>query len=690
MPVCPIIESIPTVGLTKEALGLKLLHTVTKGYWPIQMLCYTRLTIEHLAVTNIISLIFPFSFFVVVGPSSIFINSASQMKSPEKKKRKSNTQVMVALRSENTFLRNVNMLSLFDLGLTDCKNICSLFPLVSTFTDTSLSLHGTYPVLLFQAAGFSHLSEFAPPPTPMVDHLVASNPFDDDFGTPSRPAGSGGPGGAPFLPSPGAGGGGGYGGGGRMGGGMGFMGGPGGPGGGQPVRRPPFGPPSNTGPHHQLGFGGMPGFAGGGGGGGGGFPPGGPSQFNMPPNFSPPMHPGPGFNPMLSPGGMGGPGGGGPPHPRFGMPPQQQHGQGGHPFNSPPLPGGGGPRGPPHGPMNPMGGMPPGMNMMGGMGGGPGGNMVGGLPGMPPQGQFPPSQDGPYPGPSPPGPGSEEGKNFGAGGPQPGPPQQQQQPNLNPNGPPPNNSTPGPPPNAGPPQPGAGFPGHPDVQQPNPNTPGQPSSAPPQPNPNSSPTGPLNGSGQPQHPPPNQLQPPNNANAPNSNNPSQQQQPTPPNSVPGSTPYNQQNNTPGAGGPMPNAPPNSTQNNMTNNNGGNTPGSNPNPPSNSTPTHNTQSPLPPGPAAPSTGPGKLGGPGMVFPCGFCMAEVHDDQDAILCEASCQRWFHRDCTGLTEPAYGLLTRESAAVWACDFCLKTKEIQAVYVRQGLGQLVAANEG
>ncbi|GAA6227292.1 pygopus homolog 2 isoform X1 [Lates japonicus] len=129
-----------------------------------------------------------------------------------------------------------------------------------------------------QAAGFSHLTEFAPPPTPMVDHLVASNPFDDDFGPPSRPSGAGGPGGAPFLPSPGAGGAGGYGGGGRMGGGMGFMGGPGGPGGGQPGRRPPFGPPSNAGPHHQLGFGGMPGFGGGGGGssgggGGGGFPP---------------------------------------------------------------------------------------------------------------------------------------------------------------------------------------------------------------------------------------------------------------------------------------------------------------------------------------------------------------------------------------------------------------------------------
>lgn len=35
--LCPIIKFIPTVGLEKEALGLKLLHSVTKGYWPIQM-----------------------------------------------------------------------------------------------------------------------------------------------------------------------------------------------------------------------------------------------------------------------------------------------------------------------------------------------------------------------------------------------------------------------------------------------------------------------------------------------------------------------------------------------------------------------------------------------------------------------------------------------------------------------------
>ncbi|RVE67224.1 hypothetical protein OJAV_G00115320 [Oryzias javanicus] len=342
-----------------------------------------------------------------------------------------------------------------------------------------------------QTTGFSHLTEFAPPPTPMVDHLVASNPFDDDFGPPSRPSGAVGPGGAPFLPSPGGGGGPMYGG--RMGTGMTLMGGPGGPGSGS-GRRLPFGPRPTPGRTTSWALNGCPASR-----------RGGREELFRTSGSVPAAaaEPEPERRPL-----------------------QQQH------------------------------------------------------------------------------PRSSERRPAAAGG---------------------------------------GFPGHPEVQQPGSNTPGQPTSAPPQSNPNSSPTGPLNGSGQPQHPQSNQLQHPSSANTPNSNSSSQQQpqQSTPPNSAPGPASYSQQNST---AGPAPSG---------------------------------------------GLGPGKLGGPGMVFPCGHCVAEVHDDQDAILCEASCQRWFHRDCTGLTEPAYGLLTRESAAVWACDYCIKTKDIQAVFVRQGLGQLVAANE-
>ncbi|XP_078503669.1 pygopus homolog 2 isoform X1 [Lissotriton helveticus] len=99
--------------------------------------------------------------------------------------------------------------------------------------------------------------------------------------------------------------------------------------------------------------------------------------------------------------------------------------------------------------------------------------------------------------------------------------------------------------------------------------------------------------------------------------------------------------------------------------------------------------LPPTSKPPGTS-GHQPPPGLVYPCGACRNEVNDDQDAILCEASCQKWFHRECTGMTESAYGLLTTESSAVWACDYCLKTKEIQSVYIRESMGQLVAANDG
>ncbi|MBN3283029.1 PYGO1 protein, partial [Polyodon spathula] len=69
----------------------------------------------------------------------------------------------------------------------------------------------------------------------------------------------------------------------------------------------------------------------------------------------------------------------------------------------------------------------------------------------------------------------------------------------------------------------------------------------------------------------------------------------------------------------------------------------------------------------------------VYPCGICMNEVNDDQEAILCEASCQKWFHRVCTGMTEMAYNLLTAEAAAVWGCDTCMENKEVQLTKPRQ-----------
>lgn len=68
----------------------------------------------------------------------------------------------------------------------------------------------------------------------------------------------------------------------------------------------------------------------------------------------------------------------------------------------------------------------------------------------------------------------------------------------------------------------------------------------------------------------------------------------------------------------------------------------------------------------------------IYPCGICHKEVHDNDQAILCESGCNFWFHRICTGLTEPAFHMLTQEVYAEWVCDKCLSTKNIPLVKMK------------
>uniref|UniRef100_V5HDF4 Putative pygopus 2 n=1 Tax=Ixodes ricinus TaxID=34613 RepID=V5HDF4_IXORI len=65
----------------------------------------------------------------------------------------------------------------------------------------------------------------------------------------------------------------------------------------------------------------------------------------------------------------------------------------------------------------------------------------------------------------------------------------------------------------------------------------------------------------------------------------------------------------------------------------------------------------------------------IYPCGVCHKEVHDNDQAILCESGCNFWFHRICTGLTDAAFHLLTQEVYAEWVCDRCLSSKSIPLV---------------
>ncbi len=101
-------------------------------------------------------------------------------------------------------------------------------------------------------------------------------------------------------------------------------------------------------------------------------------------------------------------------------------------------------------------------------------------------------------------------------------------------------------------------------------------------------------------------------------------------------------------------------------------------------------PLPGGPPGPH-GPGKVypANQSMVFnpsnpnappiyPCGVCHKEVHDNDQAILCESGCNFWFHRPCTGLSEGAFVMLKEEVYAEWVCDKCLQLKSIPLVKLK------------
>ncbi|KAH9518411.1 hypothetical protein Btru_016763 [Bulinus truncatus] len=68
----------------------------------------------------------------------------------------------------------------------------------------------------------------------------------------------------------------------------------------------------------------------------------------------------------------------------------------------------------------------------------------------------------------------------------------------------------------------------------------------------------------------------------------------------------------------------------------------------------------------------------IYPCGVCHKEVHENDQAVLCESGCNFWFHRMCTGLTQEAFSMLKAEVYAEWACDKCLNSKNIPLVKLK------------
>ncbi|XP_005089718.1 protein pygopus [Aplysia californica] len=101
--------------------------------------------------------------------------------------------------------------------------------------------------------------------------------------------------------------------------------------------------------------------------------------------------------------------------------------------------------------------------------------------------------------------------------------------------------------------------------------------------------------------------------------------------------------------------------------------------------------LPPGPGPGPSPHGKIYPPNQpmvfnpsnpsappIYPCGVCHKEVHENDQAVLCESGCNFWFHRMCAGLSHDAFSMLKAEVYAEWVCDRCLNTKEIPLVKLK------------
>lgn len=77
----------------------------------------------------------------------------------------------------------------------------------------------------------------------------------------------------------------------------------------------------------------------------------------------------------------------------------------------------------------------------------------------------------------------------------------------------------------------------------------------------------------------------------------------------------------------------------------------------------------------TSGNGTLGVSREEYPCGGCGQAVEDHHEAIYCESGCERWYHRECTGMSKVAYRLLTAEDSAEWVCDKCIANKTVPTI---------------
>lgn len=80
-------------------------------------------------------------------------------------------------------------------------------------------------------------------------------------------------------------------------------------------------------------------------------------------------------------------------------------------------------------------------------------------------------------------------------------------------------------------------------------------------------------------------------------------------------------------------------------------------------------------------------------CGTCDREVREDEISIKCDGNCERWHHKDCTGMTTGEFDIIKRKnSKLLWLCEKCkhkIKTPTSEEEEDKKEMKQAITENK-
>ena len=80
-------------------------------------------------------------------------------------------------------------------------------------------------------------------------------------------------------------------------------------------------------------------------------------------------------------------------------------------------------------------------------------------------------------------------------------------------------------------------------------------------------------------------------------------------------------------------------------------------------------------------------------CGTCDRKVREDEISIKCDGNCERWHHKDCTGMTTGEFDIIKRKnSKLLWLCEKCkhkIKTPTSEEEEDKKEMKQAITENK-